>query len=93
MNITESSFTLKKDMAPKDYWKLRRKVSCLPGVIKCHKNKNYHSIYITYDTELCPEEEINAVLSTAQQCDKAIMGLFISLLLSFFLSFFIYMVI
>lgn len=92
MNITESSFILKKDMAPKEYWKLRRKVSCLPGVIKCHKNKNYHSIYITYDTELCPEEEINAVLTRAQQSDKAIMGLFLSLILSFFLSIFIYMV-
>ncbi len=92
MNITESSFILKKDMAPKEYWKLRRKISCLPGVIKCHKNKNYHSIYITYDTELCPEEEINAVLTRAQQSDKAIMGLFLSLILSFFLSIFIYMV-
>ncbi len=92
MNITESSFILKKDMAPKEYWKLRRKVSCLPGVIKCHKNKNYHSIYITYDTELCPEEEINAVLTRAQQSDKAIMGLFLSLILSFILSIFIYMV-
>ncbi len=93
MNITESSFILKKDLAPKDYWKLKRTVSCLPGVIKCHKDKNYHSIYITYDTELCPEEEINAVIRTAQQSDKAIAGLFISLILSFFLSIVIYMVI
>ncbi|GEM_PF-3847625 len=93
MNITESSFTLKKDMTPKEYWKLRRKVSCLPGVIKCHKNKNYHSMYITYDTEICPEEEINAVISTCQCSGKAIIGLFISLILSFILSFIIYVVV
>lgn len=93
MNITESSFILKKDLTPKDYKKLRRKISCLPGVIKCHKHKNYHSIYITYDTELCPEEEINAVISSSQCTDHALKYLIRSLIISFFLSLIIYMVI
>lgn len=71
MHIMESSFAMKKPLTPQDYYRIEKKINQLPGVLKSQKNRDYRSIIIAYDCELCSEEEINAVIGSMDPDENA----------------------
>jgi len=62
MNILKSTFTLEKSVPPSIARTLRDEVGRLPGVLQCTLKRDHKSYAVTFDSELCKEEEINRVL-------------------------------
>lgn len=62
MNIITSTFSVVKPLLENQSKPIEEKVSKLPGVLQCKINKDYKAYVVTYDSELCKEEDINRII-------------------------------
>ncbi|MGB4589913.1 MAG: sulfite exporter TauE/SafE family protein [Clostridiaceae bacterium] len=66
MNIITSTFSVVKPILENQNKFIEDKVSKLPGVLQCKINKDYKAYVVTYDSELCIEEDINRIIENPE---------------------------
>ena len=73
MNIITSTFSVVKPVFDNQTKFIEDKVSKLPGVLQCKINKDYRAFVVTYDSELCKEEDINRIIENSELDSSASM--------------------
>ena len=86
MNIITSTFSVVKPALENQTKFIEDKVSKLPGVLQCKINKDYKAYVVTYDSELCKEEDINWIIENSELISSDRMEF--SLVSFFFISIF-----
>jgi len=66
MNIIISTFSADKLILEDQSKFIEEKVNKLPGVLQCKINKDYKAYVVTYDSELCKEEDINRIIENSE---------------------------
>jgi sulfite exporter TauE/SafE len=66
MNIITSTFSVVKPIIENQSKFIEDKVSKLPGVLQCKTNRDYKAYVVTYDSELCKEEDINRIIENPE---------------------------
>ena len=66
MNIIISTFSVKKPTLETQTKFIEEKVSKLPGVLQCKVNKDRRAYVVTYDSDLCIEEDINRIIENPE---------------------------
>ena len=74
MNIIISTFSVVKPILENQSKFIEDKVNKLPGVLQCKINKDYKAYVITYDSELCKEEDINRIIENPKLNSSDEMG-------------------
>lgn len=89
MNIIISTFSVKKTTLEIQTKFIEEKVSKLPGVLQCKVNKDHKAYVVTYDSDLCKEEDINRIIENPElsSIDKMEFSLVSFLLIAMFFIF------
>lgn len=66
MNIIISTFSVRKPILDIPSKLIAEKVSKLPGVLHCKVSKDHKAYVVTYDSELCKEEDINWIIENPE---------------------------